>query len=152
VVIVFWRRLLLSLHGPIISARNAYHTQSRRSSLVDRNRNQRQGTNGESYEGSRQQISRGDFVEGQPSSRRQRHDLLFHKNKLTEFSARFVRGVATHGTGCTYSAAIAAGLACGLVLEKAIGQAEEVRDQINCGAFAMDVALSKNLEALRHFL
>ena len=52
-------------------------------------------------------------------------DLLFHKNKLTEFSARFVRGVTTHGTGCTYSAAIAAGLACGLVLEKAIGQAKK---------------------------
>lgn len=52
-------------------------------------------------------------------------DLLFHKNKLTEFSARFVRGVATHGTGCTYSAAIAAGLASGLPLEKAIRRAKK---------------------------
>ncbi len=52
-------------------------------------------------------------------------DLLFHKNKLTEFSARFVRGIATHGTGCTYSAAIAAGLASGLPLEKAIRRAKK---------------------------
>ena len=52
-------------------------------------------------------------------------DLLFHKNKLTEFSARFVRGIATHGTGCTYSAAIAASLASGLPLEKAIRRAKK---------------------------
>ena len=52
-------------------------------------------------------------------------DLLFHKNKLTEFSARSVRGVTTHGTGCTYSAAIAAGLACGLPLEEAIRRAKK---------------------------
>ena len=52
-------------------------------------------------------------------------DLLFHKNKLTEFSAPFVRGLATHGTGCTYSAAITAGLACGLPLEEAIRRAKK---------------------------
>src|SRR4029077_12909591 len=38
-------------------------------------------------------------------------DLLFANGKILEFSAPFVRGVATHGTGCTYSAAITAGLA-----------------------------------------
>ncbi len=32
-------------------------------------------------------------------------DLLFHHGEMTEFSAPFVRGVETHGTGCTYSAA-----------------------------------------------
>jgi hydroxymethylpyrimidine/phosphomethylpyrimidine kinase len=47
-------------------------------------------------------------------------DLLFHQGELTEFSAPFVRGVETHGTGCTYSAAISAGLASGLSLEQAI--------------------------------
>jgi hydroxymethylpyrimidine/phosphomethylpyrimidine kinase len=47
-------------------------------------------------------------------------DLLFHHGVLTEFSAPFVRGVATHGTGCTYSAAITAGLASGFSLEQAI--------------------------------
>src|SRR5437762_3157879 len=44
-------------------------------------------------------------------------DLLFAGDKISEFSAPFVHGVATHGTGCTYSAAITAGLACGLKLE-----------------------------------
>lgn len=52
-------------------------------------------------------------------------DLLFHENKLTEFSAQFVRGVTTHGTGCTYSAAIVAGLACALPLEEAIRRAKK---------------------------
>jgi hydroxymethylpyrimidine/phosphomethylpyrimidine kinase len=52
-------------------------------------------------------------------------DLLFHQGELTEFSAPFVRGVETHGTGCTYSAAIAAGLASGLSLEHAIKRAKK---------------------------
>ena len=52
-------------------------------------------------------------------------DLLFHHGKLTEFSAPFVRGVATHGTGCTYSAAITSGLASGLALEDAVGYAKK---------------------------
>jgi hydroxymethylpyrimidine/phosphomethylpyrimidine kinase len=51
-------------------------------------------------------------------------DLLFHHGKLTEFSAPFVRGVQTHGTGCTYSAAITAGLASGLSLGQAIKRAK----------------------------
>ena len=52
-------------------------------------------------------------------------DLLFHQGELTEFSAPFVRGVETHGTGCTYSAAIAASLASGFSLEQAIRRAKE---------------------------
>src|SRR4026207_366713 len=52
-------------------------------------------------------------------------DLLFHNGELTEFSAPFVRGVATHGTGCTYSAAISAGLASGFSLERAIARAKK---------------------------
>jgi hydroxymethylpyrimidine/phosphomethylpyrimidine kinase len=52
-------------------------------------------------------------------------DLLFHNGHLIKFSAPFVRGVATHGTGCTYSAAIIAGLASGLSLVQAIGRAKK---------------------------
>ena len=52
-------------------------------------------------------------------------DLLFHHGELTEFSAPFVRDVETHGTGCTYSAAITAGLASGLSLEEAIKRAKK---------------------------
>jgi hydroxymethylpyrimidine/phosphomethylpyrimidine kinase len=52
-------------------------------------------------------------------------DLLFANDKLTEFSAAFVRNVATHGTGCTYSAAIAAGIARGQSLEVSIQHAKD---------------------------
>src|SRR4051794_14312873 len=37
-------------------------------------------------------------------------DLLFIDGQVLEFAAPFLKGVATHGTGCTYSAAITAGL------------------------------------------
>jgi len=52
-------------------------------------------------------------------------DLLFHRGKITEFAAPFVRGAATHGTGCTYSAAITAGLVSGLSLEASIKRAKK---------------------------
>jgi hydroxymethylpyrimidine/phosphomethylpyrimidine kinase len=52
-------------------------------------------------------------------------DVLFHKDELTEFSAPLVRGVETHGTGCTYSAAIAASLAHGISLQQAIQSAKQ---------------------------
>lgn len=52
-------------------------------------------------------------------------DLLFHQGELTEFSVPFVRGVETHGTGCTYSAAITAGLASGFSMEQAIRRAKK---------------------------
>lgn len=47
-------------------------------------------------------------------------DLLFAGDRVLEFSAPFVPEVQTHGTGCTYSAAITAGLASGLELAPAI--------------------------------
>ena len=52
-------------------------------------------------------------------------DLLFHADgRVSEFRSARVRNVATHGTGCTTSAAIAAGLAHGLGLEEAVAQAK----------------------------
>jgi hydroxymethylpyrimidine/phosphomethylpyrimidine kinase len=52
-------------------------------------------------------------------------DLLFVAGDVVEFSAPFSRGVATHGTGCTYSAAITAGLASGLSLEESVQRAKK---------------------------
>jgi hydroxymethylpyrimidine/phosphomethylpyrimidine kinase len=52
-------------------------------------------------------------------------DLLFGGSEVAEFSAPFVTGVSTHGTGCTYSAAIAAYLALGDELEVAIARAKD---------------------------
>jgi hydroxymethylpyrimidine/phosphomethylpyrimidine kinase len=52
-------------------------------------------------------------------------DLLFGGTRIQEFRAPFVAGVSTHGTGCTYSAAITAGLARGDKLNEAIRSAKE---------------------------
>lgn len=53
-------------------------------------------------------------------------DLLFQRDgAVHEYSAPFVPGVSTHGTGCTYSAAIATGLARGLNLPAAVGEAKQ---------------------------
>ncbi len=53
-------------------------------------------------------------------------DLLVEPGGVvTEFRAPFVPGVSTHGTGCTYAAAIAAGLGKGLRLGAAVADAKE---------------------------
>jgi hydroxymethylpyrimidine/phosphomethylpyrimidine kinase len=79
-------------------------------------------------------------------------DLLFHRGKLTEFSAPFVRAVATHGTGCTYSAAITAGLASGLSLEDAIDRAKNFVTQSIRRHFRWASRYGKTLDALNHWL
>jgi hydroxymethylpyrimidine/phosphomethylpyrimidine kinase len=52
-------------------------------------------------------------------------DLLFGAGKVIEFAEPFTRGISTHGTGCTYSAAITAGLARGLALAESISRAKK---------------------------
>ncbi len=77
-------------------------------------------------------------------------DLLFTDGKIVEFSAPFVRGVATHGTGCVYSAAITAGLASGLSLEKAINQAKKFVTKSIAAHLRWMSRSGKNLDALTH--
>jgi hydroxymethylpyrimidine/phosphomethylpyrimidine kinase len=79
-------------------------------------------------------------------------DLLFADGKVVEFSAPFVRGVATHGTGCTYSAAIAAGLASGLSLEGAIRRAKEFVTESIARHFRWTSRSGKTVDALRHLI
>jgi hydroxymethylpyrimidine kinase/phosphomethylpyrimidine kinase len=61
------------------------------------------------------------------------------KNELL-LSAPFVRGVSTHGTGCTYSAAIAAHSARGLPLIEAVAAAKQF----------ISVAIADSILAGRH--
>jgi hydroxymethylpyrimidine/phosphomethylpyrimidine kinase len=77
-------------------------------------------------------------------------DLLFHHGELTEFSAPFVHGVETHGTGCTYSAAITAGLASGFSLEQAIKRAKKFATESIARRFRWKSKSGNILNALRH--
>jgi hydroxymethylpyrimidine/phosphomethylpyrimidine kinase len=77
-------------------------------------------------------------------------DLLFASGKVVEFSEPFVRGVATHGTGCTYSAAITAGLAKGLSLEEAITQAKKFVTDSIARHFGWPSHFGGTIQALRH--
>jgi len=77
-------------------------------------------------------------------------DLLFSNGKVVEFSAPFVRGVATHGTGCTYSAAITAALAKGMSLEGAITQAKKFVTDSIARHFRWASHFGVTVQALRH--
>ena len=77
-------------------------------------------------------------------------DLLFANGRVVEFSAPFVRGVATHGTGCTYSAAITAGLAKSLALEDAVSQAKKFVTGAITRHFRWTSRVGGTVQALRH--
>ena len=79
-------------------------------------------------------------------------DLLFAGNKISEFSAPFVRGVATHGTGCTFSAAITAALASGLSLETAVRRAKEFVTASIAKRLRWKSKSGENIDALNHSL
>lgn len=73
-------------------------------------------------------------------------DLLVESaTKTREFSSPRVHTAASHGTGCTLSAAIAAGLAKGKSLEDAVGDAKNFLNQ----ALTHGYALSEEIAALR---
>ena len=66
--------------------------------------------------------------------------LAWPNGKTRVFSSRRIRGVETHGTGCTYSAAICAGLGQGLSLEAAVAKAKSfitraIRQHLKIGRY-----------------
>ena len=77
-------------------------------------------------------------------------DLLFTTAGVNEFRAPFTRGVRTHGTGCTYSAAIAAGLASGLALPDAIRRGKEFVSAAIEQHFSWRTGRSAPIHALNH--
>jgi hydroxymethylpyrimidine/phosphomethylpyrimidine kinase len=67
-------------------------------------------------------------------------DVFFNGHEEWMLSVPFVRGVTTHGTGCTYSAAIAGYLALGLALPEAVELAKNHITQ----AIAQSVRVAKH--------
>ena len=77
-------------------------------------------------------------------------DLLFTNGKIVEFAAPFVSDVATHGTGCTYSAAITAGLAAGMPLPDAIARAKKFVTASIANRRRWKSNAGGNIDALNH--
>ena len=77
-------------------------------------------------------------------------DLLFTDDGTTAMEAKFSRGIDTHGTGCTYSAAIAAGLAAGEALPSAVRQAKAFVTAAIVEHFAWASATGRAVHALNH--
>lgn len=69
---------------------------------------------------------------------------------VTEYRAPFVRGVSTHGTGCTYSAAITAGLARGFPLPAAVARAKKFISAAIGEAFHWECD-GRRVDALNHW-
>ena len=77
-------------------------------------------------------------------------DLLFEGNDVVEYAAPFTRGVHTHGTGCTYAAAITSGIASGLSLQAAVDRAKRFVTAAIEQHFSWRAADGSILHALNH--
>jgi hydroxymethylpyrimidine/phosphomethylpyrimidine kinase len=74
-------------------------------------------------------------------------DLLYDGHRFVEFRNERVPGRATHGTGCTFAAALAARLALGSTLEEAVPHAQ----QYVAGAIRHAPALGHGPGPMDHF-
>ncbi len=75
-------------------------------------------------------------------------DLLFDGHALHRLEAERIATPHTHGTGCTYAAAITAGLARGRSVPDAVAEAK----RYVTAAIAAGFALGRGVGALRHFV
>ncbi len=92
--------------------------------------------------GPRHVLVKGGHLEGEAV------DLLFNGREFTAFSAPRIGSANTHGTGCTFSAAIAAGLAKGRPLTEAVRDAKAYVTR----AIREGFAPGKGAGVLRHFI
>ena len=74
-------------------------------------------------------------------------DVLLEHGEFTEFTGPRIEGRNTHGTGCTFAAAIAAQLAKGVALKEAVRLA---KDYV-AGAMRPGIPLGKGHRPLDHF-
>ena len=69
--------------------------------------------------GARSVVIKGGHRSGPPT------DLFYDGSRFREYTTERIPSVNTHGTGCTFASAVAAGLAHGLDLPAAVGQAKQ---------------------------
>lgn len=74
-------------------------------------------------------------------------DLLYDGSKFTTFTNKRIDTIHTHGTGCTFSSAVAAGLAKGFTMEQAVQAAKEYITM----AITYGFALGRGVGPTHHF-
>jgi len=89
-------------------------------------------------------LMKGGHGEGPEST-----DILFDGKVVTRFAAPRIRTRHTHGTGCTLSAAIAAGLAQGLPLAEAVAGAKDYLQHALAAGAALSIG--KGSGPVHHF-
>ncbi len=87
-------------------------------------------------------LIKGGHLKGEPV------DVLFDGRTVRRLTAARVASPHTHGTGCTYAAAIAAGLARGAAVPDAVAEAKRYVS----AAIAAGFPLGRGVGSLRHFV
>ena len=90
------------------------------------------------------------LIKGGHGSGAESVDLLVTPNGCERFAAPRIATKNTHGTGCTFSSAVAAGLAKGLTLSEAVGEAKVYISSAIAGANLLNVGTGKG--PLHHFV
>lgn len=90
--------------------------------------------------GARAVLVKGGHLSGDPT------DVLYYRGEWREFAAKRISTRHTHGTGCTYSAAITACVAQGMELIEAVGTAKAFVEQ----AIATNPGLGHGAGPLNH--
>jgi len=86
-------------------------------------------------------VVKGGHLEGEPV------DVVGHDNEMIHLSGRRIAGNNNHGTGCTFSSAIATGIALGLAVPEAIARARDYLQEVLENGFA----IGQGVGVLNHF-
>lgn len=95
--------------------------------------------------GARNVVVKGGHLPGSPQS----IDVLYDGHDFTEFAAPRIATNNTHGTGCTFASAIAAGLARGQSVQEAVGAAKAYLTAVLRAS--VDLHLGQGHGPLNHF-
>ena len=79
--------------------------------------------------GAQSVVVKGGHLPGDPV------DLFYDGSRFLEFPGKRIDTTSTHGTGCTFASAVAAGLAKGHDLANAVAEAKEYVSEAMAGAF-----------------